>query len=98
MSAAMARLRMYYAVRIGALMLSRRGDPSAALAVLELERDAAIVRLCEAIQLEKKNALRAARQRTRRRRYRIVAPAVRAFVPTARPHVGRLRRPGYPSP
>lgn len=88
----MARLRLHYAARIAALLLTSRDDADSALAALQSERDAALEQLRLSHAKEKERALQAVRlQRTRRRRFRIPA-----FVRQQRRDT--RSRPGYPSP
>lgn len=95
MTSALASLRLHYAARIAALMLVRRGDPSAALAALELERDAALFRLREAIRQEKEAAIRQTRANRRRRPYHAaISRRFRAALAAGRSPSGRP----YPSP
>lgn len=69
MNAAMARLRLHYAARIGGLLLLGRADQSAAVAALLNERDTALARLQNSIGESRKEAMRAARRTPRRKRY-----------------------------
>jgi len=90
LSAAMARLRLHYATRISALLLVKRGDPSAALATLMSEREAALAGLCREIMEDRRRALRAVRRR--RRRYRVNIGRLRAERPRRPERTGGLRR------
>jgi hypothetical protein len=66
-SAAMGRLRLFYAARIGGLRLIARGDQGAAIAALINERDAALAQLVEAIGESRRVAVRAARRQAGRK-------------------------------
>jgi hypothetical protein len=71
LGAAMARLRLHYAARIGALWLVARVDQSAAMAALTNERDTALNQLRQTILADRRAALQAARRRARQKRYRV---------------------------
>ena len=93
MSAALGRLRMLYAARIVGLLLATRGDPSAALAALQQERDATLSRVRHELECEKDRAMRAVPIRRRRRRFRVPA-----FLPMRPSHRASSRRLRYPNP
>jgi hypothetical protein len=92
-SAALGRLRMLYAARIGSLLLAARDDPSAALAALQQERDTAMDQLRQELEREKDQAMRAVRTRRRRRRSRVPA-----FSLARRAHRAASRCLRYPKP
>jgi hypothetical protein len=90
MRAALGSLRSYYAARIAAALMTRRGDAGAVLAVLLLERDEALQRLAERLRLERKQAMRDARRATGRR-LRIAPSPLRPVL--TRRTASRFRHP-----
>lgn len=58
LAAAMADLRLRYAVRFAAILAVRTGNPAAALEALTLERDAAMTQLASAILEERDKAMK----------------------------------------
>jgi hypothetical protein len=92
-SAALGQLRIFYEARIASVLLAARGDPSAAIAMLQQERDAALERMRHALEQEKERAVRAVRARRRKWRFRGTA-----FSPTRGLYPGLPYRARYPNP
>jgi hypothetical protein len=70
LNAALARLRLHYAVRLAGLRLTARRDAGAAIDALLQEQESALASMREAILLERRQALRAIRRQHRPHRFR----------------------------
>ena len=90
-NAAMARLRLHFAMRIAALKVTARHDMAVAIVALLREQEAALAATREAIVFERRQALRAIRGRRRLKRFHVALVTLR-FEPK-RPRRTDLPRP-----